>query len=106
MSRKIIQNALINSGATAFYIIGVVSLIYYVPKMLGLDKVPDNFLMPVVMLLLFVISAAITGSLVFGRPILWYLDGKKREAVMLLCWTLVFLIITTVFLVPVIYLAS
>lgn len=41
-----------------------------------------------VMLLLFVFSAALTGALIFGRPILWYLDGKKREAILLFFYTL------------------
>jgi len=36
---------------------------------------------PIAMLMLFVLSAAVVGSLVFGRPILVFLDGRKREAV-------------------------
>lgn len=37
----------------------------------------------VLMLLLFVVSAAVTGSLVFGRSLLMYLDGAKLPAVRL-----------------------
>jgi hypothetical protein len=40
----------------------------------------DTAWTPVAVLMLFVLSAAITGSLVLGRPILMYLDGKKKEA--------------------------
>jgi hypothetical protein len=40
------------------------------------------------MLSLLVFSAALVGSLIFGRPILWYLDNKKKEAVLLLAYTL------------------
>ena len=49
------------------------------------------------MLMLFVFSAAFTGTLVLGRPIVWYLNGKKREALSLLFYTLgVFLAITLI----------
>jgi len=40
------------------------------------------------MLLVLVFSAALTGILIFGRPAIWYLDGKKSEALFLLFYTL------------------
>ncbi len=46
---------------------------------------------PVAFLLLFILSASVTGSLVLGRPILMYLENKKREAVSVFIYTLVFL---------------
>lgn len=56
----------------------------------------SSFLLPLFMLLLFVISAAITGLLVLGRPLHLYLSGLKKEAVTLLfatlAWILVFII--------------
>ena len=49
------------------------------------------------MLMLFVFSAAVTGSLIFGQPVLWYLDGKKKDALTLLTYTLaVFFILTVI----------
>ena len=56
----------------------------------------DNFLMPVAMLLLFVLSAAITGALVLGKPILLYLDNKKEDALKLFGWTLGWLAIIVI----------
>jgi hypothetical protein len=50
-------------------------------------------LIPVAMLLLFVFSAAITGLLVLGRPVMWYMEGKKKDAVSLFLWTLGFLLV-------------
>lgn len=44
-------------------------------------------------LLVFVISAAVMGLLIFGKPILLYLDNFKKEAVSLLFYTLSFLIL-------------
>jgi hypothetical protein len=41
------------------------------------------------------LSSAVTGALVLGRPILWYLDGKRKEAVALvLCALGIFLALT------------
>ena len=52
----------------------------------------------VAFLLLFVLSAAITGSLVFGRPALMFLGGQKTEAVSFLLYTLAWLLAATVVL--------
>ena len=65
-------------------------------------KVEDNFLAPVFVLLLFVISASITGLLVLGKPIHLYFGGLKREAFILLFstlgWLVLFLIAVVVVL--------
>ncbi len=58
---------------------------------------PDNVLAPVMMLLLLVLSASIMGVLFFAKPVMLYLDGKKKEAVRLLYltigWAFVFTIL-------------
>lgn len=54
-----------------------------------------SFLIPLFVLLLFVVSAAITGLLVLGKPIQLYLNGLKKEAVVLLLATLAWLVIYT-----------
>lgn len=53
----------------------------------------DNLIIGVIMLLIFILSALITGSLVLGRPILYYLEGQKREGVRLLLYTMIDLVI-------------
>lgn len=60
-----------------------------------LGEAEETFLIPVAMLMLLVLSAAVMGLLVFGRPILMYLDGKKREAVMFLGYTIGWLTLLT-----------
>jgi len=55
----------------------------------------QSVLSAVAFLLLFVVSAAITGYLVFGQPILYYLDGQKKEALGLLGYTVFWLISVT-----------
>ena len=60
------------------------------------DGKADTFLAPVAMLLLFVLSATIVGSLVIGRPVLMYLDGKKKEALQFLGYTIFWLFVLTI----------
>lgn len=63
----------------------------------------NTFLIPVTLLLLFVFSAAITGFLIFGKPAQMYVDGKKKEALSLLFYTLgIFFVITFIFLILII----
>ncbi|MBI3934148.1 MAG: hypothetical protein HY316_05620 [Acidobacteria bacterium] len=88
----ILKNALFNAVATAAYVIAVGSFLFYAPKVFGRG---NSVLIPIAMLLLFFFSAALTGALILGRPVLWYLDGKKKEALSLLVSTLaIFLGIT------------
>ena len=94
MKNLIIKNAIINALATTLYIVFIASFFFYAPQIM--PKEENEFLIPVMMLLLFVFSAGVTGMLVFGRPIMWYLDGKKHEAVMLIAATLVALLVITV----------
>jgi hypothetical protein len=77
------------------YSVGVVIYIFLVALLMTngqrlFGKV-DNVISGVAMLLLFVFSAAVTGSLIFGKPILMYLDGAKKEAVKMLIYTIIWL---------------
>ncbi len=91
---RIITRALIDAIGTALYIILIVLLINVLQQF---SSKPDNtILIPIAMLLLFVFSAALTGFLVFGKPVMLYLEGKKKSAVSLIAWTLGFLLVFTV----------
>ena len=90
---KVIKSALIDSFGTTAYIILVISFIF---SLRFLAPKEDTIIIPIAMLLLFVFSAALTGTLVFGKPILWYIDGKKKEAISLVGYTLGFLFIITI----------
>ncbi len=91
---SIIKRAFIDSVGTAVYIILVVSLIFSLQRFF--PEIEDSMIIPIAMLLLFVCSAAITGFLVFGKPAMLYIDGKKREAVSLLGYTLGILVLITI----------
>ena len=87
------KTAFLNAVLTTLYIVGVGCFMYYG----SLVKIGRNntFLVPITLLLLFVMSASITGFLIFGKPAQMYIDGKKKEALSLLMQTLVFFSIIT-----------
>lgn len=94
---KLKKRGFINALATALYVIAIASFMYY-GSLIKLGRA-NIILVPITMLLLFVFSAALTGFLIFGKPAQLYVDGKKKEALAMLTYTLVsFSIVTFVFL--------
>ncbi len=55
-----------------------------------------DFWGPALILLLLTLSVAVVGSLIFIRPALWALDGRKKEALVLLFYTLGWLAMMTI----------
>ena len=96
MKNSITKYAVVNALLTTLYIVLVSSFVFYVPKALGLNNKPDSIMAPIVMLSLLVFSASLVGVLIFGRPVMWYLDGKKKEAMFLLGYTLIVFFVITV----------
>jgi hypothetical protein len=87
---------LIKAGLlNAFWTVAYISLLTLV--MSSGDKIfgsgADSIVAPVAFLLMFVISAAVTGYLIIGRPALLYLDNHKQEALKLFKFTLLFLLL-------------
>ena len=58
----------------------------------------DTAFTPVAVLMLLVFSASLMGILIFGQPVMWFIDGKRKEALRLMAYTmgslLVLLILT------------
>lgn len=74
------------NALTAFaYVIAVVLFMSGAGKLFGSRE--PGILAPIGMLMLFVLSAAVMGLLIFGAPVMLYIDGKKKEAVRLVAWT-------------------
>lgn len=90
---NILKKAFMNAMGTAAYVVLVVLFIF---SLQSFHQEPDTVIIPMAMLMLFVCSAAITGFLVLGKPLMWYIDGKKKEAVSLLAHTLGMLFIITI----------
>ncbi len=94
MNKKIIiKYGLGEAFLAVCYVFFVASIMSNANRWFGKE---DNVLSGVVFLLLFVFSAAAMGLIIFGRPIAWYLDGHKREALNLLFYKLGFLLLITV----------
>jgi hypothetical protein len=86
--------AVINSLSTFLYIVLLVSAVFFLGRVN--PQIEETVFLPIGMLTLFVFSAALTSALVFGRPIMWYLGGKKKEAFQLLASTLVIILLLAV----------
>ena len=85
--------------AASAYIVIVASFLFYIPKTIG-GKGEDTVLVPIAMLSLFVLSAAIMGYLFIYQPVIMYLEGDKQGGVKLFMQTLgIFGLITLAFLI-------
>lgn len=84
-----IKYAILHAIGVAVYVAVVAGLMTYSKNIFG--ETQSGILTGIAMLLLLVTSAAITGSLVFARPIIWYLNGDKKEAVKLAFYTIAFI---------------
>ncbi|MEN9561664.1 MAG: hypothetical protein RIQ56_937 [Candidatus Parcubacteria bacterium] len=93
------RNPFLNAAAASCYIILVVSIITYVPKLTGANERPDTIFAPIAMLSLFVFSAAIMAYLFMYQPLTMFLEGEKQSALKLFIQTLgAFGLITFAFL--------
>jgi hypothetical protein len=81
MTKKPIYNALVAFA----YIVAVVFLMNWAGNN---DILETSLLMPIMVLSLFVLSAAVMAYLFLYQPIMLYLDGKKKDAVNLFTKTL------------------
>lgn len=87
---KIIKYSLVHSLAVVAYVFLAATLMFnaekWFGKMNGVAGVSG-------FLLLFVLSAAVVGALVVGKPLAWYLDGQKKEALSLFLKTVLWIVL-------------
>lgn len=81
------KNPILNALSATLYISLIASGIYYAPKFEGQA---DFVLIPIAMLSLFVLSAAVMAYIFCLKPIRLYLDGEKDEAVSLFIKTILY----------------
>lgn len=92
-----IKTSFLHSLGVLIYISLVAWIMTNAEKIFG--KMND-WLGPVAFLLLFTLSALVVGGLILGKPIMLYLDGKKKDAVRLVIATAAWLaILTTITLI-------
>jgi hypothetical protein len=94
MGKKLIIYALGCALGEAGYILLVAFLMKNANNIFG--NTP-GILGIIAFLMLFVLSAAVSGALVLGKPVLLYLEGKKKEALelfgLILGWLFIIMII-------------
>ena len=88
MNFKAFKFAVRNAGLAYAYVAAVGTFMSNASKLFG-EK--DTWLTGVAVLTLLVFSAALMGILVFGQPVMWYIDGQKRPALQLLGYTMAML---------------
>ena len=82
---------LVSAAGVFVYVSAIAWLMFNGSEIFGEED--DSFLIPLFLLLLLVVSAAVIGLLVFGKPISLYLDNHKKEAFSLLFATLFYLVL-------------
>lgn len=92
------KNPFINAlSASTYIIIGVMVMTY---AMQPLKNKPDTFFAPIVFLSLLTLSVAVMAYLFFYQPLLFFIEGKKKDAINLFVKTVgVFAMITAVALI-------
>jgi hypothetical protein len=91
MKNRIVPRAFIHAFAELAYISFVSWVMFNGQALFGQQK--DSFVSPIVFLLLFVISALISGLLILAKPAMLFMEGSRKEAVNMLIYTLGFLIL-------------
>lgn len=83
------KNPVLNSFAATIYIVLVVSLLNFTTMN---ESTPDSdsasIIIPIMMLSLFTLSAAVMAYIFGYQPLMLYLDGKKEQGVKLFLQTL------------------
>ena len=96
MKNQTIKYTLINALIAAGYIALVAFIMNNINRIVPpdvSDASPQSILPAIGFITLFVVSAAVMGLTIFGQPVMWYLDGRKKEAVNLVLSTVGFLAI-------------
>lgn len=83
-----------NVALAGLYIFGISQFLFYGGKIFS-DATYQSFV-PFVLLLLFTLSAAVVGSLVFGQAVLLFFENKKTESILSVVYSLISLFIVTV----------
>jgi len=95
MSKQLIKQSFLLALGEGIYISLVALLMFGVQKWFG-SKPDPAVIAPIAFLLLLVISAAISGALILGKPAMLYLDGQKKDALKLFSLTVGWLIVLLV----------
>lgn len=93
--KNLILRSFLNALGVSAYVAVVATVMQNGEKIFGKF---NQIIGPIAFLMLFVLSAGITGGLVVGKPLLLYFDNRKSEAVRLFIYTLCWLALGVVIL--------
>lgn len=96
MNISLLKKAAVNAVGVLVYVLALTGILSHAETWFGTQ--PVWFVSAALMLIVFVISACITGGLVLGLPVMMYLDGQRRRAVTLLLYTVLSLAVIAVLL--------
>lgn len=97
------QKGFVHSLATIAYISLVSLVMSHGDQIFG--KM-DNSFSPIAFLSLFTLSSLVVGVLILGKPIMLYLDNKKKEAIELLSYTIGWMGLFTIILLIILAIKS
>lgn len=92
------KNPFINALMAALYIAIVASVMFYGSQLADKTSTP-TLVMPIAMISLFTLSAAVMGYLFFNQPFQLYFNGEKKRALNLFLQTVAIFAIITVLIV-------
>lgn len=92
MKNNILKISLINAFGVTLYVALVALVFRYAEPLFG--KM-NNYFGQVAFLMLFVLSVAVVGYLILAKPVMFYLDGAKKEAIKLLVSTIAWIFLAT-----------
>ncbi|MBX9765270.1 hypothetical protein K2X83_01370 [Patescibacteria group bacterium] len=87
---RIIELGFLHAFGAVGYV-ALVALTFAYVETIGPQEDSFSLMLPMGFLLLFSASVGVMASIVFLRPALWYLEGQKREALILFASTIGFL---------------
>lgn len=90
-NKKQLQLSFLHACGVVLYIGILMTSLMFADSVFGKSSL--GYAAPFFMLLLLVISATITGSLVLGRPILLYVEGHKKDGLKFFGYTLAWLVL-------------
>lgn len=92
---KLVQRSLLNALGVVAYVTTLVTIVRNGERIFGSV---NEAVAPILFLTVFVLSAAVTGGLVLGKPLFMYLNNQKNEAIKMFIYTLCWLALAVVIL--------
>jgi len=89
------KKGMVNALGAFAYVTAIALFIASLQNPNSPDSPAIKIMAPIGMLMLLVLSATVMGLLIFGAPVMLYVDGKKKEAVQLVSWTVASLAVIT-----------